>query len=134
MDDAARVGVGQSAGDLRRLCERQPATLERAAFDELHHDAGQPVVLVDVVHAHEVRVRERARDPRLAEKARTKPLVAGEVGCEHLQRDPPADLGVARCVDDGHAAAAELALELVPRRPSPRCRFRIHVPFRGLCA
>ena len=91
-------------------------------------------MLVDVVDAHEVRVRERPRDARLAQEARTEALVAREMTGEHLERDAAAQLGVVGGVDDGHAAAAELTLELVPCRPSPRRR--VHVPsrFRGLCA
>jgi len=41
------------------------------------------------------------------------PKRLGELGVEHLERDPPVVPHVERSVDRGHAAAPELALEHV---------------------
>jgi hypothetical protein len=48
--------------------------------------------------------------------------VGGEA--EHLDRDPPSEFAVFGFVDDAHAAAAQLASQLVPAHPfGPRDRF-----------
>ena len=62
---------------------------------------------------HDVRMRQRAGGARLAQKALAHDWVGGEVRRQRLDRDEPVELDVAREVDDAHAAAADLALELV---------------------
>ena len=52
-------------------------------------------------------------DARLAQEACAEVLVAREVRREHLERDRPVELLVPARVDDGHAAAAELAVDAV---------------------
>ena len=52
------------------------------------------------------------RDRDLAQKARGAQL-AHEVGAQHLERDEPVMLAVAREIHGRHAAATELALDLV---------------------
>ena len=50
---------------------------------------------------------------RISRRNRSGPSDGGELGVEHLERDRPVVLEVAREVHRGHAPAAELALDRV---------------------
>src|SRR5205807_1866317 len=96
-------------------------SLERASRHELHHDAGQPIDLGDVVGLDEIRMVQLGRESRLTQEARAEVGIAREVLCEHLQRDRPLELLVPAGVDDRHPAAADLGLDAVGAQslPSP---------------
>jgi hypothetical protein len=59
-------------------------------------------------------VRDARGQPRLAQEARPEALIAGQVLCEHLERDRPPEHRVAGEIHGRHAAAAERALDHVP--------------------
>ena len=85
---------------------------------------------------------------RLAQKPLAHDRVGREMRRQRLDRDAPIELEVAREVDDAHAAAADLALELVlPGERGGEAREvvglfgrrrrlsrRIHYPVRASCA
>ena len=52
---------------------------------------------------------------RLAQEAAAHFLAEGELGGEHLERDLAAQPRVERAVHDGHAATADLGLDVVER-------------------
>ena len=54
MDDAVRVCVARPRREPAASARRQPAAVECAAGQQLHHDARQPVELGDVERADEV--------------------------------------------------------------------------------
>ncbi len=83
------------------------------AGKELHDDARQAVQLVDVIGLHEICVMQPRRDPRLAQEALAERRFAGEVLGQDLERDGPVEPLVMRGVDDGHPAAADLAVDAI---------------------
>ena len=108
------------AQDLHRIGDRQRAVphelvAQREAIDKWHHVEEQPVRLARIVEREHVRVLQRRRDshltqePFLAERRR-------EILVQHLDRDVPLVLDVAREVDRGHATFAELTLDGVAVR------------------
>ena len=74
---------------------------------------GVPVVLEVVVHGDDVRVAQRPGDARLAQEALGERGVGRVEGRELLQRDEAVEVGLPGEVDHGHAAAADLAEDLV---------------------
>ena len=111
-----------------------------AALEVLHRDVGRAAALEVVVDRDDVRVAERAGEPGLAQEA------AGDGGLgalqerELLERDVAVELALAGEVDGRHAAAADLAEDLVsadtpyrrhaPNRPVPRRTRRTAAPIR----
>ena len=113
------LGVGEPgeqalehAADLR---ERQlpHVRAQRAALDVLHRDVRRAVVLEVVVHGDDVRVAQRAGHARLAQEALRERRVRGVERAQLLERDEAVEVGLAREVDDRHAAAADLPQDLV---------------------
>ena len=106
-------------GDLEGLLLRQrPFALdalgEALPLEELHDLEGLAVVEVtEVEDLDDVRVAERARDPRLAQEAplRLGPRIVAAV--EDLERDGLADALVHGAEDGAHAAAADQLLDAV---------------------
>ena len=102
------VGVVQGVGDarrqLRRLAKAGPPGLEarrqRLALDELLDEVEQALVgLPRLVQRHQAGVLQPGRAARLAREA-VRLLAAGQAaGPEQLDRDGPAQLGVARPKD-----------------------------------
>ena len=80
---------------------------QRLAVDQLHGHVGPAVDLADVVHDHDVGVRQPAGGARLAQEARAVLLVLAQRGVQELDRHVAADARVVRPVHRGHAAAAE---------------------------
>ena len=85
---------------------------ERLALDERHDVVEQALGLARVVEAEDVGVLEVGGDPDLAEEA-VGAERGGELGAEHLDGDRPLVLEVLGEVDRGHAAFADLALDVV---------------------
>ena len=124
MDDAAQVRVRERVGDLAEeaahLVDRLARLAARGAcarlppVDERHDEVGDAVALADVVDRHDVRVRELRRRLRLAREARRgSAWSCASSGGRTLIATGRFEPEVARAVDDGHAAAADLVLELV---------------------
>jgi hypothetical protein len=61
---------------------------------------------------------EAARDPALAEEARTESLVPRELRRQHLERDWPIQVLVAREVHDARRPTAKLPFDAVTRQDS----------------
>src|ERR1044071_5841345 len=97
--------------------------LEIPAARQLHGDVEQPPVLAVVVDRAYVLVAHAPRELDLGLEAVGHARVAAEVGAQHLDRHHLVERAVARLVDRPHAAAAELALDLVAaveERPRPQ--------------
>ena len=86
------------------------------AVQALHDEVRAPVVQpAHVVDRADVRVAERARDPRLVPQPRARLLVLGELRVQDLHRDPLPHREVLGLVHDAHPALAEGA----PRHAVP---------------
>src|SRR5690242_5357151 len=66
-----------------------------------------PVARPHVVNGNDVGMVHRSRDARFLEEARAEYIVAGQVGCQHLDGDNVTESRMLRLKDDAHAAAAE---------------------------
>ena len=128
VDDAARVGLGETLRHLDREVERaggsSGAPAMRAASGsaphQLHRDERRPVGLVDLVDDRDRRVRERSGgtglllEPVAPAPARVRPRRP-----EDLEGDLPAEARVEGAVHDPHAAPPELLEHPVVReRPA----------------
>ena len=114
VDDAARVGGGETVGQL----DRQPLYLrrrkarpvdhgaERVSFEQLGDQEGRAVLLSEIVHGEHVRVLERTGGPGLLLEALLPSRVVR--GSHHLHRHAPAELFVAGNEHPSHAALAQL--------------------------
>lgn len=74
---------------------------------------------------HDVRVPEAGHRQRLATEAVDVPLLDRESRAQHLERDRALQLEVARQPHGRHAAAADLAHQLVLAEPAARHRRRV---------
>ena len=83
---------------------------EVRALEVLEHHVRRPLVLVRLVDDDDVLVLAARGGARLAQEVAGQRRRAGQ---QHLDRHPPAEAHVAREIDDPHAAAAELANDLV---------------------
>ena len=125
MDDPCAVRALERVGDLdpvaqhsfeRQRAAREPVG-ERLAFEVLHDQVVDAVLLADVVERADVRMAERGDRLRLALEAEAELRVAGEVRRQHLDRDGAVEARVARAVDLAHAARAEReTISYGPRR------------------
>ena len=118
MDEAAGVSRAESATDLDRvggrLVERQPArggvdsVLERLAVDVLEDDVGPTAVLAGIDHRDDVGMGDLGDGAGLAAEALDLVGLVGDLAMQDLCGDPALERLIAREVDGGHAAAAEL--------------------------
>ena len=122
MHDARAMGGVERAGHLRddaaeAVGRDAPVVAhlggEVAAVDEAHGDEQRAVLLAGLVDGHDVRMLERRRHARLALEALAELRVGGELGDDDLQRDAPTEPPIGGEVDDAHAAAPDLALDVV---------------------
>lgn len=122
MDDPALMGDGES---LRRL-HQQPGGFmrldaavaaqpfgERLALDELHGEEGLPRMFADEVDLHDVRIAELAHRAGLAQEALHHFRLMRQCFAHQLDGDMPLQGSFVALVDDAHAAATELADDLV---------------------
>ena len=84
---------------------------QRRRLDQLHHDAGLPLVLDHVEHGDRVRMVQTRGDPRLAHRpiGRGLTLRVGELRlrAQHLQRHRSVQPLIPRLPHDAHPARAE---------------------------
>ena len=122
MQDAVLMGIFEGAGGFGRdshgLVQRQLALAiqtraQRLAFDVGHRVPEDPRGVAGVEDGNDVGVLEAGGELDFAEEP-----IGAERGCEsgtqHLQRDEPTVLEIARQVDGRHAASAEFSLNDVP--------------------
>ena len=84
---------------------------DRLAVHVAHDEVDDALGLTDRVDRHDVRMEQLAGGLRLALEALADVLLEGELGRQHLDRDPALELLVARAVDDAHAAPPDFSLE-----------------------
>ena len=123
MDDVRGVRGGERAGNLHarsRARDRSPAgrrattRVSGDAVHQLHDDEVDAAVRVDVVNGDDVGMVEGGGRPRFLGEAALS-LVAVRARVQHLHRHLAAQALIVRLVDDAHAAAADLASELITR-------------------
>ena len=121
MRDRARRAVHRAADVGRALRGRDAAHgpqlvdggLERFAVDVLHRVVVDAVLLADGEHGHDVRVMELGGRLGFVAEAGDLPLVEHRGEGQHLERDAAIERLLVGLVDDAHAAAADLADDLV---------------------
>ncbi len=108
------------AHDAQRDGEGQPPTargeplsdcVKRAAVDVVHHERKR--LTDDLMDAHDVRVTNARREPRLVEEHGDELGVFGHVRVQPLQRDVLARRGVTRELDARHPARGDRADDFV---------------------
>ena len=132
---ASAASASSSAADLGVVLVGRQSLGEAAARDQLHGEVLLAVVLADLVDRHDAGVVEQGDGLGLVlEPAQL--VVAGEhAGLDHLEGDGPVEADLPGLVDDAHAAAAQLLVDLVVAEvadagglgtdlPVPRCRRR----------
>ena len=121
VENAAHVGVVDRLGRLGQERRRGPGIgLERgellgevAPLDQLHAEIALAVVLADLVDRDDPRVIEQGDGLGLVLEASQLGVVGQNSGLDHLERDGPVEADLPGLVDDAHAAAAQLFLNLV---------------------
>ena len=121
MDDAAAVGLVESAGNLTAVTQdllarkwsRAEAVLERVALEVLHDQVIEPVVVADVEQRADMRLRQTRDDARLLLEALAAFRIGRDVGGQDLQRHHAAQACVARAIDLSHAALSGSTKDLV---------------------
>ena len=115
MDDAALVRGFQRIGDLtrdrERVVERQ-RTLgdlfrQRLALDELEHQRGAAIHVLEAVNRADVGMIQRRQHARFALEAREAFWIAREQPRQDLDRDLATELLIMGAIDLAHAASAE---------------------------
>ncbi len=107
-------GVAEDAQDLadgaRLLLD---PGLDRAPVDELHGDEDAVAEAADVVDGDDVGVADAGQRLGLAQQAQPGDLgiLVGVLRLQQLDGDRPVQLGIARAIDDAHAAAGDAALD-----------------------
>ena len=137
VDDAGAMSLiecgRQLTDDPERLREWQRPELEAvrqaSAGHVPHHQIRLPVVFAEVMDRHDRGVFERGDGLSFTQEARFEARVMQQLTWQHLDRDVAVEVGVARAVDDGHAATPDLAQnlvapDLVHARPATRSRVR----------
>ena len=110
---ASAASATSAAAALRVVAVGREAIGEVAAGDQLHGEVALALVLADLVDRHDAGVVEQ-RDRLGLVLEPPQLVVAGQdAGPDHLQGDGPVEADLAGPVDDAHAAAAELGLDLV---------------------
>src|SRR5216684_2013743 len=121
MRDARFMRLGQTFRNLCRNFDRlshwQRAACKQLAqglpLHQLHRDKGTTVGFVNFVNRTDIRMVQRGGGPRLAAKTLKRLRVFGEFFGKKLQPNMAAELQVFGLVNHAHAAAAELAEDVV---------------------
>ena len=116
MDDARRVRLGETVGDLHGDVEK-PLGRERVSrrqdlakglpLHELHRDVDRPVGFADVVDGQDVGVVQGRGRARLLLEALATIGIVGRGGRQHLDRYIAAEPGIGRAIDLPHPAGAD---------------------------
>ena len=125
VDHAAGMGIRQRLADLLEDGEEPREVVvgvgalgehgrECAALDQLHGEVGAAVgERAELVDGDDARVLELPADAGLLDEAADDVGVAAVAGLEDLHGEVAAEVGVAGLEDDAHAAAGDLAQDLV---------------------
>jgi hypothetical protein len=121
MEDAAGVGVRNRLGRLGDEAGGRAGVVgvavdqghEAAAGHELHGEVGLAVVLADLIDRDDARVVEQGDSLGLVLEAAELVVTGEESGLDHLQRHGSVERDLAGLVHHAHAAASELASDLV---------------------
>ncbi len=105
-DDAEGPRRGQRPGPVQQA-------VHVLAGDVAHGDEQHAAGLAGVEDGDDVRVIHRRGGAGLPDEPLPERLVPGELGGQHLECHPAVEPGVARPVDHGHPAAADLLRQLV---------------------
>jgi hypothetical protein len=92
---------------------RTNAFCQRLAIDESHHEEWASAELVGAMDWNNVLMREAPRGTRLAKKALGDDVIGCEMRRKRLDGDVPIEAQIAGEVDDAHAAATDLTLQVV---------------------
>ena len=107
-------GDGQQAGPIgRRVGPFAEDRRERLALDQLHGEEGPVAEAADVVDRHDAGMLQLAADLRLLDEALGHVGAVGVPLQEHLDREVAAEVDVPAPQHGPHAAAGDLAGELV---------------------
>ena len=123
MHDAGGVRGLERRGDLcpvlQRSRQRQRPLAEqcgeRYAVDELHGDEGRPLVLADFVNRDDVGMVQRRSGASFLNEAAMPVGIGGGVGGKDFDRDPAAETGVNRAVNDAHSSPSDFPFDAVVR-------------------
>ncbi len=119
VDDSAAVRIAQPVGELveqLQLAQHRERLAvpdergQRGALDVLHRDEELAVVLVHVVHRHDVRMLQSPGRTGFADEAPAKVVI---VDLQELEGDVPVDHRVAGQVEQPHAALPQEAEHVV---------------------
>lgn len=122
VDCTAPVGIIERGTNLANNRHRQTKInaspflnnrIERAALDELHGDIAHAILFGDIENQHDVRVVEIRSGDRLALESLGKFRVASQMRGKHFQGNRALKRGIKRFIHDGHAATANLFLNLI---------------------
>ena len=141
MEDAPHVRVVHRLGRLgqqrrggpRVVAVGRQAVGEVAAGHQLHGEVALAVVLAHLVDRHDAGVVEQRHRLGLVLEPPQLVVAGQDAGPDHLQGDGPVEADLAGAVDDAHAAAAELGLDLVVAEvadggPGRGRRLRVRLP------
>src|SRR5262245_17489694 len=149
MDDSVAVRLVERVRDLRRIAQRlvdrqapaREAVAERLAFEQLHHQEADAVLLTDVVQRADVRVVQAGDGAGLTLEALAQIWIGREMLGQHFDRDEAIEPAIARSVDLAHAARAKWRHDLVwaergtgRQRHGRICRELYRLWFRGKAA
>ena len=103
--------VGDLPRDGQRFTDRDRPPFEpigkRLALDELEHERGRAIHVLDAVDGADVRMIQRGQQPRFALEAGEPLGIDREQARKDLDRDVAPELRVARAIDLAHAAGAK---------------------------
>ena len=130
MDDPLAMGPVQGIGHLDGTAQQvgggKRAALdpirERFAFEVLHHQVVNPILISDVVQCADVRMTQTRDGARLTLEPLAKLGTGGEMGGEHLDGDLAVQARVAGAVNLTHAAGTERGDYLVRAEPTSGCQ------------
>ena len=115
MDDAALVrgvqGIGDLSRDRERVSERQRTLRDpfrqRLALDELEHECGAAIDVLEAINRADVGMIQRRQHARFALEAREALRIGREDVRQDFDRDVATELLIMGAIDLAHAANAE---------------------------
>src|SRR5262249_54023079 len=88
-------------------------SLQRAIWDQLHHQIGDAILLAKVEDLDDIRVRERCSRPSLAQEARLEGGVRRLAGVQDFESGWTVQVDVDSAIDLAHPANAETLFDTV---------------------